>query len=111
MDLENSERSLVMKRLKAKNKGNKRQNIPFIDKVEMEKVFRTILCLQLLILIFFSCILPGCGKKGPPVPPQKELISSGAKGSFAFQSKTTPAEADCKDYPVVYNHVVDFSLQ
>jgi hypothetical protein len=33
--------------------------------------FKKILVLQLSMMIIFSFILPGCGKKAPPMPPQQ----------------------------------------
>jgi len=38
--------------------------------------FRKILVFQLVIVIIFSIILPGCGKKAPPVPPQQAVSLS-----------------------------------
>ena len=105
----------------------------------MNKAFSTILFLQFLILICFACILFGCGKKGPPVPPrqltpprvkdftgyivgdnltltwtippQKELISSGAEGSFVYRSKTLLSEPGCKNCPVLFTRVATIPIE
>jgi len=111
----------------------------FTDKVEMNKTFSTILFLQFLILICFAFSFFGCGKKGPPVPPrqitpptvknligdiegdsltltwaippQKELISSGAEGFFVYRSKTLLSEPGCKSCPVLFTRVADIPIE
>jgi predicted small lipoprotein YifL len=41
--------------------------------IQMQKFssFKKILLLQLSMMVIFSFILTGCGKKAPPVPPQQ----------------------------------------
>ena len=110
-----------------------------VDNSEKTKIYSEILWLQFLILICFVCIVFGCGRKGPPVPPQQivpprvkdlvgivegdiltltwtvpqpeEFISSAAEGFFVFRSKKPLSEPDCKDCPVLFTRVADIPIK
>jgi hypothetical protein len=94
---------------------------------------------QILIIVAFSIILSGCGKKAPPKPPRQEKppvvddlsysldgnklkltwtipevkrkVKSGLGGFYVFRSKKSVSESDCKDCPKIFKRVADISLE
>lgn len=91
------------------------------------------LILQFLIAAAFALVIPGCGRKAPPVSPRpekpplvndlsgqmdgstlklawtiptyKEIIPAGLTGFFVYCSKKPLSESECKDCPIRFKRV------
>jgi len=90
------------------------------------------------ILIAVFILLPGCGKKGPPVPPrhkpvpavsdlkygidgniltltwtipkEKEKAKSASTGFIVYRSKRPISDSDCKNCPKLFQKVSDITI-
>lgn len=97
------------------------------------------LIVQFSILITFSLLLSGCGRKAPPVAPrqvkppavndlsasidgdmlkltwtiprEKEKVTSGLSGFIVYRSKRLSSESDCKSCPVLFKRVTDIPIE
>lgn len=107
--------------------------------LKLHKSFIKNLIFQFSILITLALSLPGCGRKAPPVPPsrtqppavndlsanidgdtlkltwsipkEKGKIASGLSGFIVYRSKMPHSESDCKNCPVLFEHVSDIPIE
>jgi predicted small lipoprotein YifL len=94
------------------------------------------LILFLGVAIFLTCMMAGCGKKGPPVPPRQTKppritdlsatiagdkvqlswtverpLPHGLDGFLVYRSKTALSEPICETCPIVFQRIADIPIK